>query len=247
MSEPKKRTISQEQLNKMAEGRKKAMAERRKLREQESKEKPKKKRDEQKQKELDLELQALAQQKDAVEAKKKTIEHRKQFRDKIKKDEVEIQIADLEGEIITDYKEEQAYSKAITMDELEEALEEAEEEELERGARQEEDAEDAMIAKAFKAQCKSLAEHAKPEVKKEFLRLTDNYDNSANITDNLNRMATELKKMIKANAKQAKKVDKVIKEEVKSLPVKPVEEKTVEEVKDECRYQSQLSSLMRLR
>ena len=43
------------------------------------------------------------------------------------------------------------------------------------------------------------------------------------------------------------KLDETIKEEVKSLPVKPVEEKTVEEVKDECRYQSQLSSLMRLR
>jgi len=245
MSEPKKRTISQEQLNKMAEGRKKAMAERKKNKEPP---KPKKKRDEQKQKELDLELQALKQQKDQVESKKKTIEHRKQFRDKIKKEEIEIQIEDLEGDIITDYKEEQAYSKAITMDELEEALaEEQEEEELERGARQEEDAEDAMIAKAFKAQCKSLAEHAKPDVKKEFLRLTDNYDNSSNITENLNRMATELKKMIKTNAIQAKKVDKVIKKEVKSLPVEPVVEKTVEEVKDECRYQSQLSSLMRLR
>ena len=73
MSEKPKRIITDEQRARMIEGRKKAMEERKRKREEEkSKAKfiaDKKKAD--KEKELELELQALKQQKDHAESKKK--------------------------------------------------------------------------------------------------------------------------------------------------------------------------------
>jgi hypothetical protein len=57
-------------------------------------------------------------------------------------------------------------------------------------------------------------------------------------------MIDDLKNLIKNNSKQATAVDKVIKEVVEQ---KPIEELNLVEMKQQEKYKSQLSSLMRLR
>ena len=71
--------------------------------------------------------------------------------------------------------------------------------------------------------------------------LVKSYDKHQDISYNLNAMAAELKKMIADNVVQIKKNEKVIEKEQAS------EDVVVVETKEEAKYKSQLSSLMRLR
>ena len=77
-----------------------------------------------------------------------------------------------------------------------------------------------------------------------FKKLTNNYNTNMDVTQNLKVMMDDLKKLIIDNTKELKKADKIIEQEEAK---KTISEKTLEEVKEEVKYKSQLSSLMRLR
>lgn len=244
MSEKPKRTLTPEQLQKMKEGRKKAMEERRKLKEQikteekDAKAKERKlakeaekqkqaeekaKKDAEKKKELEQELQALQQQKDRIESMKKTVEHRKNFRAKIRKVEDEPLVP---PESLVKVIDEDADYEGYPVEEDEEELPDVNEEHH----------------KIFLEQVDKLSGSLSSAKSKEiFDGLVKGYDKRNDITTNLNNMAADLKRMIRENVSQIKKNEKVIakeqlKEEVVSL-----------ETKEELKYKSQLSNLMRLR
>ena len=253
-STQKKKTLTPEQLEKMQEGRKKAMAERRKIKEQikteekEAKIKEKKlsreaekqkkaeekaKKEADKKRELEAELQALQQQKDRIESMKKTMESRNKFRarmrEKQNKDHLE------EGVKVIDE----------PIDDLEELFELAEEVEA-SGAVEEEETKDFIHdeEKIFRHTASVLAHNAKPETQQLFNKITGNYDRSKSITENLNDMSNEIKKMIAETLKQVKKNEKVIEKE---QPKEDVEQVPLEEAVEEIKYKSNLSSLMKLR
>ena len=250
MSEKPKRTLTPEQLQKMKEGRKKAMEERRKLKEQikteekDAKAKERKlakeaekqkqaeekaRKDAEKKKELEQELQALQQQKDRIETMKKTVEHRKNFRAKIRKAEDEpVAQPDTLVKVIDEDADYEGYPVEEDEDEASEAAEMP-------------DVND-QHHKIFLEQVDKLSGSLSSAKSKEiFDGLVKGYDKKNDITTNLNNMAADLKRMIRENVSQIKKNEKVIakeqlKEEVVSL-----------ETRDELKYKSQLSSLMRLR
>jgi len=244
MSDKPKRTITPEQLEKMKEGRKKAMEERRKLKEQikteekEAKVKERRlakeaekqkaaelkaKKDAEKKKELEQELQALQMQKDRIDSMKKTVEHRKNFRAKIR----EVEVPDISD-----------------VSEAAEAAVEAEEDADYEGYPEANDEPDVNEEhhKMFVEQVEKLSGSLSSEKSKEvFNGLVKGYDKSNDITTNLNKMSAKLKQIIKDNITQIKKNENVIAKEQEK------EEVVMVETKDEYRYKSQLSSLMRLR
>lgn len=240
MSDKPKRTITPEQLEKMKEGRKKAMEERRKLKEQikteekEAKAKERRlakeaekqkaielkaKKDAEKKKELEQELQALQMQKDRIDSMKKTVEHRKNFRAKIRDVEVPEASEVAEASVAAEDAEYEGYP--------------VDEEEPDMN-----DEHHKMFMEQVDKVKGSLSSEKSKEV---FNGLVKGYDKSNDITANLNKMAAELKQMIKDNMTQIKKNESVIAKEQEQ------EEVVMVETKDEYRYKSQLSSLMRLR
>jgi hypothetical protein len=223
MSDKPKRTISDEQRKKMAEGRKKAL-EKRKL------EKEQKRVDNEK--ELKKELAALKQQKDQMEAKLITKENRKKFREKMRSKSVAFD------------EEEEPEPVHSSLDVMETRLEPEPEPEPE-------DVEEDLIKheRIFKEKVKEISGKAStPEAKTFFKKLTSNYDNKVDITTNLRNMSSELKQLIAHNVEQIKTNNRVI-SEAKAEERQPevVEQPTPIEVRTEAKYQSQLASLMRLR
>ena len=219
MSDKPKRTISDEQRKKMAEGRKKAL-EKRKL------EKEQKRVDNEK--ELKKELAALKQQKDQMEAKLITKENRKKFREKMRSKSVAFD------------EEEEPEPVHSSLDVLEPEPE-PEPEDVEEDLIKHE--------RIFKEKVKEISGKAStPEAKTFFKKLTSNYDNKVDITTNLRNMSSELKQLIAHNVEQIKTNNKVI-AEAKAEERQPevVEQPTPIEVRTEAKYQSQLASLMRLR
>ena len=203
---------------------------------------------------MELELQALKQQKDHAEAKAKTMENRQKFRKKLKSISDEPNdLPEVEPEERkVQFKEEQLYVKEHIKQEFEEELRNDLEEEEEKFLASHEEEIDPMEEKIFKAQVKALSVGANKETKKLFHKITNNYDNRKSISDNLNSMASEIKELIKKNTRQIKKNDEKIQKEKaereKELMDKQIaEEKSIEEIKAEQKYKSQLNSLMRLR
>lgn len=194
-----------------------------------------------KKKELDKELAALKQQKDAMETKKKTMEHRKEFRTRIRsKSQAELEPEpklEPEPEPQAEQHEEPEPERNVTFD-IENLLE--------RSPSPQQAAQPPQLneEKIFKSQVAALSHNAKPETKKLFKQVTDKYDNTISITDNLRSMSDELKKLIASNVKQIKKNNEVIEA---AEAKEEVIDKTLEEVKVEHKYKSQLASLMRLR
>ncbi len=246
-----KKVITQEQRDKMNAGRKRAMEERKKKKEAEKEELKKElaAMEKQKKKDLDKELAALRQQKDAMETKKKTMEHRKEFRSRMRTKSIAEEEPEVKKQVSfqpmskpdspLEMEGGNEYENNVVENELEDLSPSPEPEPVE--VRQDIDPREEKI---FKAQVMALSKGAKPETKKMFKKITNNYDNQLSITENLRAMADDLKKLIKNNVKQIKKNNKVIeKAEVKEEVI----EKTLEEVKVEKKYESQLANLMRLR
>jgi len=262
-----KRTITPEQREKMAEGRKRAMEERRKTKELIKKEEKdakttekklakeqekqkareeKLKKEEQKRKDLEIELAGLQQQKDRIESLKKTMENRNKFRDKIQK-----------------FKEKEVEESRpkMTIESLSpvEEVDEDDYEELVVPSVKTEPAQPAQLinlsditpptvidkAQIVRSEVSRLLETTKnKKVRDIFKKLTNNYNTEMDVTQNLKVMMDDLKKLIIDNTKELKKADKIIEEEESK---KQISEKTLDEVKEEQKYKSQLSSLMRLR
>jgi len=231
MSDKPKRTISDEQRKKMAEGRKKAL-EKRKL------EKEQKRVDNEK--ELKKELAALKQQKDQMEAKLITKENRKKFREKMRSKSVAF-----------DEEEEPDPDHSVVMDVENPHSPEPEPDKAELDEPEPEDVEQELVKheRIFKQKVKEISGKAStPEAKTFFKKLTSNYDNKVDITTNLRNMSSELKQLIAHNVEQIKTNNRVI-AEAKAEERQPevVEQPTPIEVRTEAKYQSQLASLMRLR
>jgi len=262
-----KRTITPEQREKMAVGRKRAMEERRKTKElikkeeKDAKTKEKKlakeqdkqktrdeklKKEEQKRKDLEIELAGLQQQKDRIESLKKTMENRNKFRDKIQKFKE---------------KEEEESRPKMTIEPLSPIEEEYEDdyEELVVPSVKTAPAQPAQLinlsditpptvidkAQIVRSEVSRLLETTKnKKVRDIFKKLTNNYNTNMDVTQNLKIMMDDLKKLIIDNTKELKKADKIIEAEESK---KQISEKTLDEVKEEQKYKSQLSSLMRLR
>ena len=255
-----KRTITPEQREKMAEGRKRAMEERRKTKdlikkeEKDAKTKEKKllkeqdkqkardeklKKEEQKRKDLEIELAGLQQQKDRIESLKKTMENRSKFRDKIQKFKEQ---------------EEQDTRPKMTIEPLS-PIEEAQ---------PQDEMHDEHVVPSVKTEPEQLEQI--PEIDKEqivrtevqrllettknnkvrdiFKKVTNSYNKNMDVTQNLKIMMDDLKKLIIDNTKELKKAERIIETEEQK---KDIVEKTLDEVKEEVKYKSQLSSLMRLR
>ena len=255
-----KRTITPEQREKMAEGRKKAMEERRKTKdlikkeEKDAKTKEKKllkeqdkqkardeklRKEEQKKKDLEIELAGLQQQKDRIESLKKTMENRSKFRDKIQKFKEQ---------------EEQDTRPKMTIEPLS-PIEEAQ---------PQDEMHDEHVVPSVKIESEQLEQI--PEIDKEqivrtevqrllettknnkvrdiFKKVTNSYNKNMDVTQNLKIMMDDLKKLIIDNTKELKKAERIIETEEQK---KDIVEKTLDEVKEEVKYKSQLSSLMRLR
>ena len=225
MDTPKKRTLTAEQKAKMQEGRKKAMESRKALKEEEkkatkkekelTKKTEKSKKEIQKVRNLELELEALQQQKDRIQSLKQTHENRAKFRNKMK-----------------DFKQEEQMIEMAIKEPSQPTGDFFEPDEI-------------TDEEIFNKKANELAETAtNPETKKIFKSVVGKFDNQKSITHNLSSMIEDLKDLIKNNAKQAKEVEKVVKEIVAE---KPIEAMTIVEMKQEQKYKSQLSSLMRLR
>ena len=243
-----KKVISAEQRERMNAGRKRAMEERKLKKEAEKVQLKKevKAMEKEKKKELDKELAALKQQKDSMETKKKTMEHRKEFRTRIRtksqaqEEQLEPQ-AQAQAEQPKQHEEQP--DRNVTFDiEDKEVIENL----LQRSPSPQpvEPHHGLNEEKIFKSQVAALSHNAKPETKKFFKQVTDTYDNKLSITDNLRSMSDELKKLISSNVKQIKENNEVIEA---AEAKEDVIDKTLEEVKVEHKYKSQLASLMRLR
>ena len=250
-----KRTITPEQREKMAEGRKKAMEERRKtkelikIEEKDAKAKEKKllkekdkqqvredklKKEEQKRKDLEIELAGLQQQKDRIESLKRTMENRGKFRDKIQK-----------------FKEaEEELSRPKMTIEPMDTIYEDEEEAEHQPSRLIELSDITPPRIIDKEQIvrsevqKILGSTKNKKVRDIFKKVTNSYNKNMDVTQNLKVMMDDLKKLIIDNTKELKKAEKIIDTEEQK---KDIVEKTLDEVKEEVKYKSQLSSLMRLR
>ena len=227
MSDKPKRTISEEQRKKMADGRKKAMEKRKDEKAQ---------KDKQKDIELKQELEVLRAQKDQMEAKAITKENRKKFRDKMRSKSVTF---DKEEEPLPVIEEE-----SLALDASPESPSEPEPEPDESPRDLDSDQKLVRDEKMFKEHVEKLANNANPETKKVFSKITSTYDNNVDITTNLRNMASELKLLIASNVEQIKTNNKVISE---SKPVREIHQPTFEEIRTEQKYESQLASLMRLR
>jgi len=227
MSDKPKRTITEEQRKKMAEGRKKAMEKRKTEKAQ---------KDKQKDIELKKELEVLRAQKDQMEAKAITKENRKKFREKMRSKSVSF-----------DPEPEPEPEPEPPSPDIEEPIRESEPEpDEDESPRVDVDVDEVLVKheKVFKEHVAELKKTANPETKKMFTKITSNYDNSLDITTNLKNMANDLKQLIASNVEQIKANNKVIAE---AKPVREIEQQTFEEVRKEQKYESQLASLMRLR
>ena len=227
-----KKIITPELREKMNAGRKRAMEERKKKKEAEKEENKQKKASTKK--DLDHELAGLKQQKDAMETKKKTMEHRKSFRNKMRNKSVsesEPEPEPVEPEPEPEPEQHNVRFEIDTIDVPEpEPVPEPENKDF----------------KIFKSEVKKLenTQVSSTETKRIFNKLTDKYDVNLNITENLKAMSEDLKQLIKDNIKQIKTNNQVIEKEEASHQII---DKTLSEVKIENKYKSQLASLMRLR
>lgn len=217
MSDKPKRTISEEQRKKMAEGRKKAM---------EKRKSEKAEKDTQKDIELKKELEVLRAQKDQMEAKAITKENRKKFREKMRSKSVTFDKDQEPLPVIEENCMDEPYEPEPEPDDL--------------------DVDQKLVKdeKLFKEHVEKLSENAKPETQRIFSKITSKYDNNVDITTNLRNMASELKLLIASNVEQIKTNNKVIAE---AKPVREIEQPTFQEIREEQKYESQLASLMRLR
>jgi len=234
----------------MAEGRKRAMEERKKKQESLSNEEQKlaiqerkikaqekkKLKELQRAKELELELQALTQQRDRIEAMKKTKEHRSKFREKIREEDA---IKMVINEVVE--------NEPIENEPIENEVVENEVEPIKDDPISNKEEHTNTIdnnEKIFRHTVNSLSHNAHPETKKIFKLITNKYDSSLDISTNLNNMTKELKKMVANNTKYIKKNEAIIKKEQEKVEIK---ELTPLEIKEEKKYKSQLNSLMNKR
>lgn len=236
-SKPKK-TLTDEQKKKMAEGRKKAMDKRKKEREAakaQAKELESAKKSKDKEKLLQLEMEALQQQQDRIDNLRLQVARKKQVKNKLQKIKQEEEIPD-----------DQTYEVDIDDNlemEIVEALETVEEEVEEKEDKQPV-VSDAEYSAVFKREANKMRKNIPVEARQYYDKAVRKFDFTLSLDDNIKNMIDYVKHVVGENTDIVKNVrDKQIKEENKKEIVhKSVTEKITEQTID-----SKIGKLMKMR
>ena len=244
MSSKPKKTLSEEQLKKMQEGRRKAAQKRAKERE-EAKAKAKElndaKKSKDKEKLLQLELEALQQQQDRINNLKMQVERKKQVKSKLKSiKEVDEKPAD------------QVYEKKLSDDEEEEvieALEEVEEKINKQIEHKETDDRDYVpndeeYVATFAREAHKMRKNIPAETRKYYDEAIKKFDFTLSLDDNISSMIDYVKEVVKNNTELANGIrnKQIQRENKKEIVQKNVAEKVAEQSVD-----SKLHKLMKLK
>ena len=244
MSSKPKKTLSEEQLKKMQEGRRKAAQKRQKERE-DAKKKAKEfgdaKKTNDKQKLLQLELEALQQQQDRIDNLKMQVERKKHVKSKLK------QIKEVDEK-----PEDQVFEADIDGEEAEQtidALEEVEEKINIQAVHKETDDRDYAPSddeykKVFETEAKKMRNNIPVATRKYYDDAIKKFDFTLSLDDNIKGMIDYVKEIVKENTQVAKTVrEKQINAENKREVVqKALPEKIAEQSVD-----SKIYKLMKLK
>ena len=246
MSSKPKKTLTEEQLKKMQEGRRKAAQKRQKERE-EAKKKAKEigdaKKSKDKEKLLQLELEALQQQQDRIDNLKMQVERKKQVKSKLK------QIKEVDEK-----PEDQVYESNIEENESQaeqtiDALEQVEEKINTQVAHPDTDDRDYVptddeYKQVFEREAKKMRNNIPIETRKYYDEAIKKFDFTLSLDDNIAEMINYVKTVVNSNAKMAKGIrEKQIKNENK----KEVVQKSVPEKVAEQSVDSKIYKLMKLK
>ena len=244
MSSKPKKTLSDEQLKKMQEGRKKA-SDKRKIEREEAKSKAKEmdiaKKSKDKQKLLDLELQALAQQQSRIDNLKIQVDRKKEVKSKLKaiKEEDEKEPQQIYEEPII---EEQAKAEHTQGKQPKE--EEPAKAEHKQPAIGKEPPTDAEYAEVFNSEARKIREKLPQESKKYFDNATNKFDFTLSLDDNIKGMIDYVKTIVEKNTEIAKSIRDSKRElEDKKEIVQPTHAERVAE----HAVNSKIQKLMRMR
>lgn len=242
-----KKTLSEDQLEKMREGRKKAMEKRKKERE-EAKEKAKElesaKKSKDKQKLLELEMQALQQQQDRIDNLKMQVERKKEVKSKLKN------LKDTQ-EKPDDQKFDELPAQEAVLEEMEEVLEEVQEaveEEVEldipKPSQEKYVPSDEEYSETFKREANKMRNKIPQDVRHIYDDSIKKFDFSLSLDDNIKYMIEHVKTVVNSNTDLAKSIrnKQIERENKKEVVQKSMNEKVCEQAID-----SKLSKLMKMK
>jgi len=251
MSSKPKKTLSEEQLKKMQEGRRKAAQKRQKERE-DAKKKAKEfgdaKKTNDKQKLLQLELEALQQQQDRIDNLKMQVERKKHVKSKLKqikevdeKPEDQVFEADIDGE--------EAQAQAEQTEQTIDALEEVEEKINIQAVHKETDDRDYAPSddeykKVFETEAKKMRNNIPVATRKYYDDAIKKFDFTLSLDDNIKGMIDYVKDIVKENTQVAKTVreKQMAAENKREVVQKALPEKIAEQSVD-----SKIYKLMKLK
>tara|TARA_R100000734_G_C3301657_1_gene92251 strand:+ start:210 stop:950 length:741 start_codon:yes stop_codon:yes gene_type:complete len=246
MSSKPKKTLSEEQLKKMQEGRKKAAQKRAKEREEakaKAKELSNAKKSKDKEKLLQLELEALQQQQDRINNLKMQVERKKQVKSKLKSIKE-----------VDEKPEDQVYEAPLeeTDDEAEQTIEVLEKVEkkinkqIEHKETDDRDyvPNDEEYVATFAREAHRMRKNIPAETRKYYDEAIKKFDFTLSLDDNISSMIDYVKEVVKNNTELANGIrnKQVQKENKKEIVQKNVAEKVAEQSVD-----SKLHKLMKLK
>lgn len=248
MSNKPKKTLSEEQLKKMQEGRKKAAQKRAKEREQakaKAKEFNDAKKSKDKEKLLQLEMEALQQQQDRIDNLRMQVERKKQVKSKLKSIKE-----------IDDKPEDQVFEKKMIeedneeiVDEVEGALEDVEENINIQIQHKESDPQDYVPSdkeyeETFKREANKMRKNIPVETRKYYDQAVKKFDFTLSLDDNIKGMIDYVKSVVNENTDIVNSIRKkqIERESKKEVVQKPVNESIAEQAVD-----SKIYKLMKMR
>jgi len=245
MQNKPKKTLSEEQLKKMQEGRRKAAEKRAKEREiakSKAKEMSEAKKSKDKEKLLQLEMEALMQQQDRINNLKMQVERKKQVKSKLK------QIKEVD-EKPDDQVFEQKMEDIEEVEEVEEALEKVEENINIQIEHKDTDSRDYVptdeeYAEVFMREANKMRKHIPKETRKYYNDAVKKFDFTLSLDENITSMINHVKQVIGNNTQLANSIrnKQIERENKKEVVQKNVAEKVTEQSVD-----SKLHKLMKLK
>ncbi len=251
MSSKPKKTLSEEQLKKMQEGRKKAAQKRAKER-AEAKSKAKELNDAKKSKDkaklLQLEMEALQQQQDRIDNLKMQVERKKQIKSKLKSiKEVDDKPDDQVYEVPLD--DEAQAEQTEQVEEVSEVLEKVEEKINKQIEHKETDDRDYVpndeeYVATFAREAHKMRKNIPADTRKYYDEAIKKFDFTLSLDDNISSMINYVKEVVKDNTELANGIrnKQIQKENKKDIVQKNVAEKVAEQSVD-----SKLHKLMKLK
>ena len=251
MSSKPKKTLTEEQLKKMQEGRRKAAQKRQKERE-EAKKKAKEigdaKKSKDKEKLLQLELEALQQQQDRIDNLKMQVERKKQVKSKLKQiKEVDEKPEDQVYE--SNIEENESQAQAEQTEQTIDALEHVEEKINTQVAHPDTDDRDYVptddeYKQVFEREAKKMRNNIPIETRKYYDEAVKKFDFTLSLDDNISEMINYVKTVVNSNATMAKNIRE---KQIKNENRKEVVQKSVPEKVAEQSVDSKIYKLMKLK